>query len=204
MFAAGTIGGLRKGPAQAGQTVILWGLGMGAISKPDNQAPGPTDLRSTREVRVAVGGRDASVFYAGRAPEFPGVDQINFTLPADVPTGCNVPVEVIVDGSASNPVTLAIAPPGKDACEHTFLTRDQLEKLDQGGKLLTGEFNMMVYTEEEPLLEIHSALGFFGEMTASRASTVSVDSHPSRALCFLAHGRRDARRLAGRSGRRQC
>jgi len=42
---------------------------------------------------------------------------------------------------------------------------------------------MMVYTEVasisgRPWVEIHSALGYFGEMTASRASTVTPDSIP--------------------------
>ena len=134
MFVAGTIGGVAKGPATPGQTVILWGLGLGAISKPDNEAPGVLDLRASMDLRVAVGGADVDVLYAGRSPEFPGVDQINFTLPADVATGCNVALEVIVDGSPSNPVTMAIAPPGQDACEHPFLSKDSLENVKGAGR----------------------------------------------------------------------
>jgi hypothetical protein len=81
-------------------------------------------------------------------------------------------------------VTISIAPFGKDACEHPYLIREQLEKLDHGEKLLAGEFNLMVYTEvasfmsDKPWVEIDSAIGSFSEMTASRISSVNLDSIP--------------------------
>jgi len=183
MFIAGTVeGGQTRAPAQPGQTEILWGLGLGAIPVPDNEAPGVLDLRGQLDVRVSVGGIDAPVHYAGRSPEFPGIDQINFTIPSNAPLGCNVALQVVVNGEAGNPVTMAIAAPGRDACEHPFLSPQQLDDLDQGEPLPAGEFNLTAYVEKVAgsddlgFLEIHSSIGYFNYMTAGRASTLDFRS----------------------------
>ncbi|MBM3745228.1 MAG: hypothetical protein FJW34_05480 [Acidobacteria bacterium] len=190
MFVAGRLSdGQTKSPASPGQTVILWGLGLGAIRGPDNEAPGVNDLRGQLDVKVAVGGVDAPVQYAGRSPQFPGIDQINFTVPQDAPAGCNVALQVTVNGEASNAVTMAIAPPGKDAWEHPLLSREQLESLDQGSRFLAGEFNVMVYVEpyRGSMVEIHSAIGYFNYMTAGRAGRIGIGSiAPGR--CTLVRG----------------
>lgn len=189
MFVAGRIGDQTKGPAQPGQTVILWGLGLGKIRGPDNVAPGAVDLRGEVEVKVAAGGVDATVEYAGRSPDFPGLDQINFTLAANTPTGCNIAVQVTVDGVPSNPVTMAVAAPGETACRHPFLTREQLDSLDAGQKFMAAEFHLTRYVEPsgfgQPNVEIHSANGYFDMMTAGRASTMSYLSvAPGRCVAW--------------------
>jgi uncharacterized protein (TIGR03437 family) len=194
MFVAGTLpGGQTRAPAKAGQTVILWGLGLGPIEAADNTAPGVLDLRNAVQIAVSVGGVPAQVLYAGRSPQFPGIDQVNFVVPETAPAGCNVAVEVTVDGAASNPVTMSIAQPGADACDHPVLSRTQLDSLDKGDSLMAGEFTVTVYTEEVDyqgavrFAEIHSAVGYFGEMTAGRASSLNFRSvAPGR--CSLARG----------------
>ncbi len=95
--------------AQPGLFVTLWGSGLGAISGPDNVPPGPVDLKE--EVEVFVGGLPSpEVFYAGRSPEFPALDQVTFQIPADAPTGCYVPLWVRTKGGrVSNFASLAIA-----------------------------------------------------------------------------------------------
>ena len=181
MFVEGKLAdGQTKGPARAGQTAILWGLGLGKIAGADNVAPSVEDFRAQADIRVTVGGVPATVLYAGRWPGFPGIDQINFTLPADAPTGCNVAIQVTVNGSPSNPVTMAIAGPGEDACRHPYLSREQLDQLDAGQAFMAAEFNLGVYVEPSsfnaPLVEIHLANGYFDAMTAGRASTLSPQS----------------------------
>lgn len=146
MFAVGRLpDGQTKAPALPGQTVVLWGTGLGAIDWPDNMPPdGALDLRGQFDLRVAVGGTEAVVTYAGRSPQFPGIDQINFVVPNDTITGCNIALEVAVDRAPSNPVTLAIAPPGATACEHPVLSHDSLELLDQGRPFTPAEFDRRV------------------------------------------------------------
>src|SRR4029077_16498081 len=104
--------------AQPGQTLELFGTGLGGISGPDNVPPGAVQVGSN--VVVTVGGKVIPTLYAGRAPQFPGEDQINFTLPSDVPTGCYVPASVTVSGQVSQDFALEIAPAGAATCTHPF------------------------------------------------------------------------------------
>ncbi|HTS49294.1 MAG TPA: hypothetical protein VMH05_15185 [Bryobacteraceae bacterium] len=101
----------RSATAMPGQTEIMLGTGLGPISAPDNNTPPVGNL--TVPVQVLVGGKVAAVSYSGRMPGVAGVDQINFQVPADVPTGCYVPVEVRAGSMYSNIVTISIEAQGQ-------------------------------------------------------------------------------------------
>lgn len=58
---------------------------------------------STGNPVVTLNGAPVNVTYAGPAPGYPGLDQINFELPAGVTSGT---VVVVANGRASNPVTI--------------------------------------------------------------------------------------------------
>jgi hypothetical protein len=58
------------------------------------------------KVTCTIGGQNATVLYAGAAPGFPGLDQVNVQIPAALAGAGSVNVVVTVDGQASNPVTL--------------------------------------------------------------------------------------------------
>jgi uncharacterized protein (TIGR03437 family) len=97
--------------AKPGQVVTMFATGLGPISAPDNQAP-PAGTLAT-PVEVWVGGIPASVSYSGRSPCCSGLDQIAFTVPANGPHGCWVPVEVRTShATAGNFVSMAIDPKG--------------------------------------------------------------------------------------------
>jgi uncharacterized protein (TIGR03437 family) len=104
-------------PAMPGQVEVMWGTGLGPISTPDNQPPPGGNLPVA--VQVWVGGKQASVEYKGRAPGNAAIDQINFTVPSDAPTGCSVPVQVNAGGTWSNTVRMAISADGKH-CQDAF------------------------------------------------------------------------------------
>ena len=97
-------------PAHPGDFLALFGTGLGPVTVPDNQAPGPVSPPEI-SVSVTVAGQTIVSLYAGRSPEFPAEDQINFQLPASgmIAPGCSVPIVVQVNGVASNSATLAIA-----------------------------------------------------------------------------------------------
>ncbi len=98
--------------AKPGQTIILWGTGLGPIAGGDNVAPPVGNLAGVK-AEVFVGGQAAVVAYSGRAPGFAGTDQINFIVPQNAPSGCWVPVYVRTNGTnVSNFVTMAIQPDG--------------------------------------------------------------------------------------------
>ncbi len=129
-------------PVHPGGTLILWGTGLGPVTIPDNQAPGALDLRGQVNVAVLVGGREIQPFYAGRAPEFPGTDQINFTLPGDIETGCIVPVQIRVGSAVSNTTSLSISGANDAVCKHPFLSDADLRRLDAGGSITFGAFSL--------------------------------------------------------------
>jgi len=104
--------------AAPGQTVIIWGTGLGAAPA-DNVAPTAGNLPVQTE--VFVGGVSAPVTYHGRSPCCSGLDQIAVTLPANSPTGCYVPVVVRTGGTnVSNAVTMAISAQSGTACSDSF------------------------------------------------------------------------------------
>jgi len=89
-------------PAAAGQAILLFGTGLGAVSP----AAASADPLSwvTPKVTATVGGAPADVSFAGLAPGFAGLWQINVALPAGISDA--VPVIVTVAGMASNAVTV--------------------------------------------------------------------------------------------------
>jgi len=94
-------------PAAAGQAILLFGTGFGAVSPavPTGAAASADSLSQvTAKVTATVGGAAAQVLFAGLAPGFAGLWQINLTLPAGI-SGA-VPTIVTVAGMPSNTVTV--------------------------------------------------------------------------------------------------
>jgi uncharacterized protein (TIGR03437 family) len=81
-----------KNPAQMGETISIFVTGLGAVnpSIPDG-APGPTDTLSNATAKIVayVGGTTASVPYAGLAPGYAGLYQLNVTIPSGLTNGDN-------------------------------------------------------------------------------------------------------------------
>lgn len=91
---------------------MLWGSGFGADTADSDTVfsslPHPVNQSSTK---VYIGDVEASVVYAGSSG-YPGLDQIDVTIPANVGVGCRVSVVAIVSGVASNFVLIPINPGG--------------------------------------------------------------------------------------------
>ena len=89
------------------------GLGLTTPPVPDGggTCPAPDGACAANATpTVLVGGISAPVSFAGQAPGFPGVFQVNIMIPQNAPTGDNVPVVVkSADGSVtSNTATIAV------------------------------------------------------------------------------------------------
>ena len=105
--------------AKPGQLVTLYGTGLGPITTPDTEQPPAGNLPI--KVEVFVGGISAAVAYSGRSPCCSGIDQVVFTVPANAPTGCWVPVYVRTAGTVvSNFISMAIASSGGTCSNSTF------------------------------------------------------------------------------------
>jgi uncharacterized protein (TIGR03437 family) len=97
-------------PAAAGSIVLAYLTGSGPVSPaPKDGVPAPTDslvyLQSTTS--ATVGGQPAVVRFAGLAPGFVGLVQMNIQVPAGLAPGV-YPIVVTIDGQASNSATIAV------------------------------------------------------------------------------------------------
>jgi len=123
-------------PANPGQVIALYGTGLGAAKASDNSAPGAVQVAGP--VTVYIDGMAVQPAYAGRSPQYPGLDQINFTLPSDLVPNCYTSVIVGVAGQSSNVVSIPTAAPGS-TCPHPMgLNATALAKLDSGGTVNVG------------------------------------------------------------------
>ena len=102
-------------PAHPGDTLVLWGTGGGA--DPANDLGGTSgDQTRAGNFTVSAGGRQIAPQYAGASSGYPGLWQVNFTLPADITPDCYVPVQVSAGGELSNAVSIPVAAAGQTAC----------------------------------------------------------------------------------------
>ena len=103
----------QSSPARPGEVILIYGTGLGAVlpSAPSGAgAPSSPLASAVSPVTVLIGGRDSEVRFAGLAPDFVGLYQINVRVPPDVVPGSSVSVLVIAGGAPSNTVTLPVAP----------------------------------------------------------------------------------------------
>ena len=96
-------------PAQAGDILVLYavGLGMTNPSVPDGVASPPNAL-TVAPVTVTIGGKTATVQYAGLAATFVGLYQINIVVPDAVTPGTAVPLSVSVSSQTGPSAAIAI------------------------------------------------------------------------------------------------
>ena len=64
--------------------------------------------RITIPVQAEIGGRSATVQFAGLAPGFVGLYQVNVEIPAGVEPGPEVPLVLFQNGVPSNIITIAV------------------------------------------------------------------------------------------------
>jgi uncharacterized protein (TIGR03437 family) len=102
-------------PATAGTTYILiYCTGLGAVSanQPAAGAPAPSDptklAPTATPVAVTIGGVTEGASFAGLAPGFVGLYQVNALVPAGVAAGGAVPVAISMGDVTSNIVTIAV------------------------------------------------------------------------------------------------
>ncbi len=123
--------------AHPGDTLILWGTGLGAVTGDETEPPQEVDLGTG--VQVFVENQPATVLYGGRSSS-PGLDQIDFVVPAGISGGCKTSIAVLVKGVTGNVTSFSVAPAGQTTCGDTFgaLTASNLQKAIANGALGIG------------------------------------------------------------------
>ena len=97
-------------PAIGGETVLLYLTGLGGVNAaPADGAGGSANNTTTLSPQVLVGGNPGQVLYSGLAPGFPGLYQINLTLPA-LPPGASgtIPLAIYTNNAYHDQVVIPI------------------------------------------------------------------------------------------------
>jgi uncharacterized protein (TIGR03437 family) len=107
---ANSISGATSQPVNPGQYITIFATGLGAVTTaPPADGHGPTGLvYIAATATVSIGGVTVTPSFAGLAPNFAGLYQVNALVPANATVGSNVPVFITVGGVVSNTVTIAI------------------------------------------------------------------------------------------------
>ena len=104
----GSIAGRQTRPAEGGEFISIFCTGLGATTPTVGAGePGAGEVVTT-PVTATIGGVNASVSFAGLAPSFVGLYQVNVEIPAGVEPGAEVNLVLFQNGVPSNTVTLAI------------------------------------------------------------------------------------------------
>ena len=94
-------------PATAGETVLIYGTGLGAVNTAQVDGTAANGESTIALPTVTVGGSAAMVAYSGLAPGFVGLNQVNVMVPAGLASG-NQAVIMTVGSVASNSVMLPV------------------------------------------------------------------------------------------------
>jgi len=106
--------GVPSRPIKPGEQAYMYVTGLGAMTPPI--ADGAADLVTTHTANstpiVWIGGVNtgvmAPVIFAGQAPSYPGVNQINLMIPQNAPTGNAVQIQIqSADGTMVSPANVA-------------------------------------------------------------------------------------------------
>jgi uncharacterized protein (TIGR03437 family) len=98
-------------PASAGDALLIFCTGLGTVSPTvaaGASTPAAPLSKTDNQVTVKVGGQNATVLFAGLAPGFVGLYQVNVTVPAGIAAASNVPLIMTAAETDSTPVTVAI------------------------------------------------------------------------------------------------
>jgi uncharacterized protein (TIGR03437 family) len=102
--AAGSIPGANLHPAQVGDILVVYALGLGATSPAQQDGvPAPGIANAAQPVSVSIGGvrlAQSDILYAGVSPSYIGLYQINLRVPAGVAPG-NQPMVLTVGTNQS-------------------------------------------------------------------------------------------------------
>ena len=98
-------------PAAAGETVLIYLTGLGAVTPTLSDGTAGTTgtlYRADTDLVVYVGGQQATVAFKGQAPGFPGLYQLNVTLPQGLKGPGNLPLAIQTQNAYHDQVDIPI------------------------------------------------------------------------------------------------
>jgi uncharacterized protein (TIGR03437 family) len=100
-----------KNPAKKGETVTIYVAGLGAVTpQPADGVPGAANPLSNinTSVTVTIGGQAVTIAFAGLAPGFPGLYQLNVTIPATLSGSGSLPLAIETADTFSDQVNIQV------------------------------------------------------------------------------------------------
>ncbi|HEV2687782.1 MAG TPA: hypothetical protein VGV35_04485, partial [Bryobacteraceae bacterium] len=98
-------------PAHANDVVVIYCAGLG-LTNPAVESGTPSSLTTlsptVNSVTVSMGGQNATVLFAGLAPGYVGLYQVNTIVPAGITPSDQVPLILSVGGQSSPIVTMSV------------------------------------------------------------------------------------------------
>jgi uncharacterized protein (TIGR03437 family) len=97
-------------PANPGETVVVYLSGMGAVTPPvaDGTASTGSPLNKTAQPIVYIADQQANVIFSGLAPGFPGLYQINVTIPITITGAGNFPVGILTNNAFHDQIFIPV------------------------------------------------------------------------------------------------
>ncbi len=98
-------------PAAAGDALVIYATGLGAVDQniaPGAVSPGSPLANAVNPVTVTIEGQSAQVFFAGLAPGFTSLYQVNAFVPSGLTTSPAAPLVLQVNGQTSPVATIAV------------------------------------------------------------------------------------------------
>ena len=122
------------GAANPGDVLIIWATGLGPVNGSDAAGAGLGVNMTSIPLTIWLGNVPVTASYQGRSGSNIGEDQIVFTVPANAPTGCAVPLALQIGNLISNSVAMPVAPAGTRACTpaNTGFTPANVVQLSSG------------------------------------------------------------------------
>jgi uncharacterized protein (TIGR03437 family) len=160
-----------------GTTVVLWGSGLGADPTRDTTYTTSNINQVLGLSHIYIGGLDATIAYQGPSG-YPGLNQVNVTIPAGAATGCNV--SLVGVNAAGVPTNFLTLPIGNGVCsDPTFgTTGTQLQTLS--GQTNVNNGALFVFQTTSPVNSTGTASqitdlaeGIFDRVTGSSVGTAS-------------------------------
>ena len=180
-------------PAYPGQTVTLWGTGLGPVSGAEAATPLPGDMKDALGVKVWVGNQPVTVNYAGRSGCCVGIDQVQFVVPQGI-QGCYLPVVVQAGGVVSNFTSMAVSSSAGATCSDADgIASADVNTLQSAGKVRLGIVDLIRISLKVNAGQLgtinalsDTASAIFGEYSTTQLSdSLGLTQSPSVGGCFV-------------------
>ena len=160
--------------AKASQILVFWLTGLGSNPAVSDVSYNPGAFPVNVSVQVFFGSVQGNVSYAG-AGGYPGVNQINVTVPSGISFGCYVSVAILVNGSnVSNIPSLPMEQNGGECSDSIFGTSGgQVSTISEQGTVNYGDLlvvqSTMPATTGSGTTTFTAAVGIFEQVTGENA-----------------------------------